>query len=67
MLQRRAGLQATGGETAAPDEKTLSPRQPAMSSSALLQRSVHNHPKAQVQVRVQKARSMETLVPLSAP
>lgn len=37
VLQCRTGLQATRGETAAPDEKTLSPRQPAMSSSALLQ------------------------------
>lgn len=37
VLQRRTGLQAARGETAAPDEKTLSPRQPAMSSSALLQ------------------------------
>lgn len=67
VSQCRTGLQATRGETSAPDEETLSARQPAMSSSALLQRSVHNHPETQVQDRVEKARSLETLVPLSAP
>lgn len=63
--QRGAGLQAAGGQAAAPDEETVPHGRPAVSCSALLQRGVHHHPQTQVKDRVQKARSLETLVPLN--
>lgn len=64
-LQCGAGLQAAGGQATALDDETLPPGQPTMPCSALLQRSVHIHTEAQVQDRVQKACSLETLVPLN--
>lgn len=65
VLQCRAGLQAAGGQATAPDEETLPHGQPTMPRSALPQRGLHIHAEAQDQDRVQKARSLETLVPLN--
>ena len=65
LVQCGAGLQATGGETSAPDEEAVPPGQPSVPDPALPPRGLHLHPQAQDQGGVQETRSLETLVSLA--
>lgn len=61
-----AGLQAAGGQAAAVDEAPVSHRGVPPPGSALHPgHGLLLHPQAQVQTRVQEARALETLVPLT--
>lgn len=64
LTQCGAGLQAAGGQAAAVDEEAMPYRGEPLPPAALSPGALHLHSKTQVQSRVQKACSLETLVPV---
>lgn len=62
LLQCGAGLQAAGGQAAAAHEETLPHGRNPLPPFDLPRGGLHLHPQTQVQIRLQEACSLETLV-----